>query len=278
MTVSSWASLAAWWDEKQGDTGDLWHRSLIDPTLLRVLGHVRGLRVLDLGCGNGYLARRFAREGAEVVAVDASAPIIARAKAREAKQPLGIRYHAADAAHLDRFAAASFDVVVSNMALMDFEDAEGALREIGRVLREGGRLVASICHPCFDQGATSTWLLERSFRSVRVSRRIARYRQPFSEPTPWGIEERAVMTQNYHRPLQWYARAVRDAGMLIRSLEEPEPTKECIEESPQGPFIVEIPLHLVIEAVKVGPALRAGPKAQREAGDRRRSRRRAAVS
>jgi hypothetical protein len=83
-----------------------------------------------------------------------------------------------------------------------------------------------------------------------VWRKIARYRKPFADDMPWGIEERAVSTIGYHRPLSWYARVLRDAGFLIRSLEEPEPTKEFIEGSPQGPYVVEIPLHLVLEAIK----------------------------
>ena len=58
-----WEQMAAWYDEKMGDEGDLWHRALIDPTLLQVLGPVAGQRLLDLACGNGYLARRFARLG-----------------------------------------------------------------------------------------------------------------------------------------------------------------------------------------------------------------------
>ncbi len=40
--------------QQQGDEGDLWHRTLIDPTLLRVLGPLEGQHVLDLACGNGY--------------------------------------------------------------------------------------------------------------------------------------------------------------------------------------------------------------------------------
>jgi 2-polyprenyl-3-methyl-5-hydroxy-6-metoxy-1,4-benzoquinol methylase len=59
--ASGWAALAPWYDAKQGDRGDLWHRALIDPTLLRAVGRVRGVRLLDLGCGNGYLSRHFAR-------------------------------------------------------------------------------------------------------------------------------------------------------------------------------------------------------------------------
>jgi hypothetical protein len=40
--------------QQQGDEGELWHRTLIDPTLLRVLGPLEGRYVLDLACGNGY--------------------------------------------------------------------------------------------------------------------------------------------------------------------------------------------------------------------------------
>jgi 2-polyprenyl-3-methyl-5-hydroxy-6-metoxy-1,4-benzoquinol methylase len=74
-TTVDWEEMAAWWDEKQGEEGDLWHRTLIDPTLLRVLGPVENLDVLDLACGNGYIARKLARSEARVVGVDAFTPI-----------------------------------------------------------------------------------------------------------------------------------------------------------------------------------------------------------
>jgi ubiquinone/menaquinone biosynthesis C-methylase UbiE len=256
MESTTWEALASWYDEKQGDTGDLWHRTLIDPTFLAVVGDVRGKRVLDLACGNGYIARKLAREGARVVGLDASAPVIERARARESRQPLGIEYHVADAGHANILADASLDLVVCNMALMDIEHAEAAVREVARVLVVGGRFVASLSHPCFDQGPSSTWLIERFFRTTKVWRKIARYRHPFADEMPWGIGDRTAATTGYHRPMSWYARVLRDSGFLIRSLEEPEPTKEFIEGSPQGPYVVEIPLHLVIEAVKV-PETRA---------------------
>ena len=60
--------------QQQGDEGDLWHRTLIDPTLLRVLGPLEGHHVLHLACGNGYIARKLAKAGARVTGVDASAP------------------------------------------------------------------------------------------------------------------------------------------------------------------------------------------------------------
>ena len=84
MEPTGWDQMVEWWDAQIGEEGDLWHRALIDPPLLRLVGDVAGQRVLDLACGNGYLSRRFARQGAAVVGVDATAPIIERARTRSA--------------------------------------------------------------------------------------------------------------------------------------------------------------------------------------------------
>ena len=83
MSTFGWDQMTDWWDEKLGDEGDLWHRALIDPPLLHLVGEVSGLHLLDLACGNGYLSPRFARQGAIVTSVDGNAPLIERARARE---------------------------------------------------------------------------------------------------------------------------------------------------------------------------------------------------
>jgi len=250
--VRAWEELAAWYDEKMGEEGDLWHRTLIDPGLLQVLGQVAGLELLDLGCGNGYLCRLFAREGARVTDVDASAPMIERARQREVREPLGITYHIADAADLSILGDASFDVVVSNMALMDIADAAGAIREAARVLRPGGRLVFSILHPCFDlPGGASGWVIERFDFTSTIWRKVSRYREQFVAPVPWQLDGgRLAYTPAYHRPLSWYVRTLRAAGLVVTAFEEPAPTEEFLAASPQGSWIAEIPLHCVIEARK----------------------------
>ncbi len=115
MNTFGWDQMAYWWDEKQGDEGDLWHRALIDPPLLRLAGDLRGLHVLDLACGNGYLSRRFAHQGAIVTAVDANEPLIERIRAREALEPSGITYHVADAAQLDMLEDSIMDLVICNV-------------------------------------------------------------------------------------------------------------------------------------------------------------------
>lgn len=253
MNVHAWEAMAAWYDAKQGDDGDQWHRTLIDPPFLRVVGDVRGRRLLDLACGNGYLARRFARMGAEVTGVDASAPIVERARARELAQPLGITYHVADTARLTMVDDAGVDIVACNMALMDIEDAAGTIREVGRILRPGGRFVASLSHPCFDIAGASAWVIERMDFTTTVWRKIRRYRECHTGQVPWRAgDEHVGDTPAYHRPLSWYVRTLRASQLAVTAFVEPEPTPEFLAASPSGPWIAEIPLHCVIEATKTG--------------------------
>jgi ubiquinone/menaquinone biosynthesis C-methylase UbiE len=255
---TDWDELADWYDKKQGDLGDLWHRSLIDPTLLRVVGNCRGLEVMDLGCGNGYLSRRLARGGARVIAVDASPRMIRNAKAHDPGDSLGISYLCESASRLEGIPSSRFDVVFANMSLMDIDDAKGAVKEAGRALKRGGRFVASISHPCFDVDSHSGWTAEKVLgRPPVVYRKVTGYRKLFSEEVPWKVGYRRMYTKAFHRPLNWYARAIRSAGMAITALEEPEPAVEFVEEEMKEPGdldaagFLEVPLHLVIEAIKL---------------------------
>ena len=246
---SEWDVMAAWLDEKHQDRGDLWHRALIDPPVLRLLGDVAGRRVLDLACGNGYLARNLARLGADVTGVDRAAALIDLAQRRETGDRLGVVYHVADAARLAPLEDGAFDLVVCHMALMDIEDAAGAIREVSRVLRAEGRFVASLSHPCFDVINASAWVVERMGYDVTVWRKVSRYREVLHGSCPWRVGPSTFHhTPAYHRPLSWYFRAYREAGLAVTSLEEPAPTDEFLELSPQGSWVAQIPLHIVVEA------------------------------
>jgi SAM-dependent methyltransferase len=252
-----WDELSDWWDRKQGDQGDLWHSTLIDPALLKVMGDCRGKAVLDLGCGNGYLARRLARRGAKVTALDASPRMDKNAKARD--DGAGVTYVCSDANRMRGVSTAKFDLVFANMSLMDMVRPERAVAEVARVLKKRGRFVFSINHPCFDVMSNSSWVAESTLGGPpTISRRVRGYRKPFSEEVPWNLGDGSrEYTTGYHRPLNWYARTLSANGLAITALEEPEPSREFIEKEQEKPGdldglgFLEVPLHLVFEAVKL---------------------------
>jgi ubiquinone/menaquinone biosynthesis C-methylase UbiE len=239
-----------WYDTKQGETGDPWHRTLIDPGLFARIGTLRaGIRVLDMGCGNGYIARRMARAGARVVGVDASRELIERARAREAAEPLGVVYHLANAADLRMLGDQSFDLGVANMSLIDIEDTPGALREMGRLLVPTGRFVFSLSHPCFDVDTRSVWQTEVALRSITVYRKVTAYQVLHSDIYDWPLPDgRTVRTIGYHRPLAWYAKELRRAGFVIVDLEEPSPAPEYVAKLVPREWMEQIPMHLIVEA------------------------------
>jgi len=97
-------------------------------------------RVLDVGCGDGFLAARLARRGPDVTALDLDAHVLQRARTRFAAAP--IRWVHGDVMTVDLASVAfdAFDAVVSNAALHHFEDTPAALQRLASLVRPGGTL------------------------------------------------------------------------------------------------------------------------------------------
>ena len=145
-----WDANARWWDDRIGD-GNEFQTWLIEPATERLLAPAPGDTILDVACGAGRMARRIAAGGARVVAFDASAAFIARARERTPVDA-GIEYHVADAASPDALLALGanrFDKAVCTMALMDMPEIGPLFATLPRLLIPGGTFVFSVLHPCF---------------------------------------------------------------------------------------------------------------------------------
>jgi ubiquinone/menaquinone biosynthesis C-methylase UbiE len=118
------------------------HESWIRPAISQ-LGDVRGLRVLDYGCGHAMAAVVLARLGAIVTAFDLSAAYVREARARVLANKVSVQLLQAEGERLP-FADAQFDRVWGN-AILHHLDPETAARQTRRVLRSGGRAV--FCEP-----------------------------------------------------------------------------------------------------------------------------------
>ncbi len=139
-----WDDNAAWWAEQVRSRMDIAREYHNNPAFLAFLGDLGGRQVLDAGCGEGYNTRILARRGARMTGIDISERMVELARAEEDREPLGIRYARASYSDLGVFPDASFDAVVSFMALMDGPRFDVAMRESFRVLRPGGMLAFSI--------------------------------------------------------------------------------------------------------------------------------------
>ena len=121
----------------------------------------RGLRVLEIGCGLGSDGARFAVAGADYTGVDLTDAAIELARKRFELFSLPGTFRTEDAESLD-FADASFDLVYSHGVLHHTPDTEGAVKEIYRVLRPGGRAIVMLYHRDSYNYRVNIWMLRRA--------------------------------------------------------------------------------------------------------------------
>lgn len=114
------------------------------PAMLALAGDVAGRRILDAGCGSGSLSAALRERGAVVTGIDASAGILALARRRLGDDAA---LHVVDLRDRLPFGDGAFDDVVASLVLHYLEDWGPTLTELRRVLRPGGRLIASVDHP-----------------------------------------------------------------------------------------------------------------------------------
>jgi SAM-dependent methyltransferase len=161
-----WEGNAEVWTRLARQGCDVYRDHVNTPAFLALLPDVAGLAGLDIGCGEGHNTRLLARRGARMTALDICPTFVRYAREEEAREPLGIEYFLASAVELP-FADAAFEFVTGFMSFMDIPEQDRVVREAYRVLRPGGFLQFSICHPCF-QTARWKWVRDAEGRKVAV--------------------------------------------------------------------------------------------------------------
>lgn len=116
---------------------------------LRLLGDLRGKRVLELGCGSAAASIAFARAGARPIGVDSSAERLAEARRLAAEAEVKVELRQGDLADLAFLRADTVDTAFSAWSFQHVEDLGRVLRQVHRVLKVGAPLVFSLPHPAY---------------------------------------------------------------------------------------------------------------------------------
>ena len=206
------------------------YRDLVNtPAFLDLLPDVRGLRGLDIGCGDGHNTRLVAARGAVMYGIDISPTFISHA--RKACSG-GVVYAVASGQRLP-FADAVFDFATAFMSLMDMPRPDQALLEAARVLKPGGFLQFSIMHPCFFPPYRK---LLRDAQGREYAMEVGRYFDGSDERIEEWLFSAAPMELKaglrpfrvpiFHRTLSDWMNMVVDAGLKIERIGEPKASDE----------------------------------------------------
>jgi SAM-dependent methyltransferase len=213
------------------------------PALRALLPDMRGLGVVDLGCGFGWFCRWAREQGAaRVLGIDVSERMLARARAETADT--AITYVRADMERLD-LPASSFDLAYSSLALHYIADLAGLLAVVHRALRPGGSLVFSVEHPIFTAPTHPGWSGNAEGRRTWP---VDAYLAEGPRSTDWlakGVIKR-------HRMLATYLNLLLRLGFALTHVEEWGPTEEQIAEHPEWADERQRPAFLLVAARRPG--------------------------
>jgi 2-polyprenyl-3-methyl-5-hydroxy-6-metoxy-1,4-benzoquinol methylase len=215
-------------------------------TMLSRLGNVEGKWVCDLACGEGYLSRQLAQQGAHVIGVDLSLNLIEHARRQAAG--LGITFLLDDAQALTHLTSAKFEIVISNLALMDIADFSATCVAVRRILKEEGTFLFSVLHPCFE---TPFHLPETIAELDEHGNFVACRVMHYLEEGQWfsgGTGMRGTHGA-YHRMLSTYLNTLIENGFELKHLAEPTLTLAEYE-SAGTQWASKIPRSLIVESVK----------------------------
>lgn len=216
-TSTSWGAVSLWY-EKELQKEDTYQNKVILPNLLRNIGNIKGKKVVDIGSGEGFFSREFVKIGASVTGVDVSSELIYIAKNKDTKS----KYFVSESHKLKSVTKEKFDVAVCVLAIQNIDKVKETFKEVSSVLKDSGKFLLVINHPSFRNPKKTDWSYDED--NIRQFRKVYEYMSESKvkiDMTPGEKNKyKKKTTVSFHRPLQFYIKAAKDAEMQMSSLEE----------------------------------------------------------
>ena len=259
MDECEWDKIAKKWDNATRN-GNWFHKYLIYPSILEILGNPEGQKILDVGCGNGHLSYMLHSKGALVTGIDKSEEMIQVCRQNYSY----IRFLKMDITKTTDIQS-TYDIAIFNNSLQDMEQYQDAIINTRKLLKINGSIIIIIKHPCFHPrlqgngwkiafesdgrcsmtGYGLTSLLEEKEKYKGVYFTMDNYYSNAPHCREWYGES----TTSFTRTLEEYFHAIISAGFTIGEILEPRPKPDGeIEHKYLYNLLTRIPNFLVIYA------------------------------
>ncbi len=200
---------------------------------------------IDLGCGSGERCVDYIKRGAvKVTGIDISEKMLSVAQSENSDPH--ITYLNMPMEDIDAINE-SFDMVISSLAIHYVEDFQGVVRNVYKLLNEGGIFIFSQEHPfttCYS-GTGDRWTCDENGKKLHVN--ISNYCVEGKKESKWFVEG----VQRYHRMFSAIVHTLADNDFLIRKMKEPYPTEDFLRKYPEYYDLYHRPGFLIRKAVKL---------------------------
>jgi ubiquinone/menaquinone biosynthesis C-methylase UbiE len=250
---------ANYWNDRAGDAGEVYKRYVLDPLMFKLVGDFKDKTIIELGCGNGYLAPRLLeQQPKQIIMTDISKYNLQHA-AEKCRDPR-VSFLEQDATEAWKVEAASIDIVYSNMMLNEIEDIETPIQEAFKALKDGGVFVFSITHPAWDLFMYAQEKVGKPSNKIKelggyFKRGFAKYLMGGDNKANPKLKDKyskAFEVEHYQRPVADYFSQFVKAGFTVKQLLEPEPTAELLQVAPRFIDHTDHPIGLIFYCTKPG--------------------------
>lgn len=245
---TSWQQVSPWYNKLVGSQGHFYHEQVVLPAVLRLLDLQPDSSLLDLGCGQGILAKKIPPI-ARYLGLDSAAALIHEAQAA-VKKPNYI-FAVQDVTKQIKNAQPEFSHATILLALQNMAEPARTLQNAASHLQTGGKLIIVLNHPCFRIPRQSGWGIDE--KTKLQHRWVNRYASEMKIPIEMHPGQRtSQVTWSFHHSLHDYSTMLVQAGFCITALEEWTSPKESVGSARkmENRARSEFPLFLTIVAEK----------------------------
>ena len=204
MNSNQWDTYSKLYNDGIGTEGDKLHKNFIDPLIFQFMSDYRNKVVADVGCGNGYFARKIAIRAKKVFGLDYSAELVKLTKTNTSELT-NIEILFGDVLKRWPIRSNSCDIVISNMLLQYLSSLTNFAKEAARILKKKGILIITIDSPLHSLFVRAQELLGKKDKKLIQSGSYFK-REKRLKKTLW---DKATI-EYYNRPLMDYFNAFTD--------------------------------------------------------------------